>query len=350
MGVLIHIEAAKFDVLHSPTLLKIVMKKFTLCVAVLAASFSISSIALASTTYPSKSMSWVVPLAPGGPADTLTRNIANKMSEQLGQSVIVENVSGAGGTIGATKAAKDPADGYHFLMGHMGFMGAAPSLYKNLRYDPVKDFKAVIRFPDTPAVLLVPQNSRFNTLKDLIDYAKEHPGKVNFGTAGVGSVSHLVAVLFASKAGIEITAVPYKGNAPALADLMGGHVDALFDQSNTSLSSVNGGKVKALGLASLKPMEQFSGVPLVASVIPGFEATTWYGLYAPAGTSDAHIKIVQDAYIKAMSDPEFGKSLSAQGVQLLSADKYEAASFQKLTGDDIKRWAEVIKGAGIERQ
>ncbi|HEY9278836.1 MAG TPA: tripartite tricarboxylate transporter substrate-binding protein [Eoetvoesiella sp.] len=325
------------------------MKKNIARWAALAACLSFSS-ALWASDYPAKDMSWVVPLAPGGPADTLSRSIANKMGQQLGKSIVIENVAGAGGTIGAGKAVNNPADGYHFLMGHMGFMGAAPSLYKQLSYDPVKDFKAVIRFPDTPAVLLVPQNPKFQTLQELVDYAKGHPGEVNFGTAGVGSASHLIAALFASAANIEVQMIPYKGNAPAMADLMGGRLDALFDQSNTALGHVRGGKVKALGVATLEPMKQFPNVPVVASIIPGFEAATWYGLYAPRNTSDEQIEVLHKAYLKVMGDADFTQSLSDQGVQLLSGDKYGPASFQKLTADEIQRWAKVIENAGIPRQ
>ncbi len=301
-------------------------------------------------SYPAQPMSWVVPLAAGGPADTLTRNIASQLSKQLSATIVIENVSGAGGTVGAARAARSSADGYHFLMGHMGFMGAAPSLYKTLRYDPVKDFKAVVRFPDTPAVLLVPETSAFKNIRELIAHAKANPGKVNFGTAGVGSVSHLMAELFAASAGITVETVPYRGNAPALADLMAGRLHAVFDQSNTSLSNVASGRVKALGVGSLEPMKQLPGVPTIASVIPGFEATTWYGLYAPAGTSDAAVKVIQDAYLTIMADPAFAEKLVAQGVQPLAADKYTSDSLQRLTATEVDRWAALIKAAGIQPQ
>src|SRR5690606_7571079 len=146
-----------------------------------------------------------------------------------------------------------------------------------------------------PAVLLVPADSPFNSVEDLIQYAKENPGRVNFGTAGVGSVSHLVAELFASEVGIEIATVPYRGNAPAVADLMAGRLDAVFDMSNTSLANVKGGRVKALGVASKEPMPQFEGVPTISTIVPGFEAGAWYGIYAPAGTPQAHLDILEEA-------------------------------------------------------
>jgi len=194
--------------------------------------------------YPARPLNWIVPLAAGGPADTLARTVADKLAGQLKATIVIENVAGAGGTIGATKAASNPADGYHFVVGHMGFMGAGPALYKSLRYDPVKDFTAVVRFPDTPAVLLVGKDSKYQTLADLVQAARNSATGLTFGTAGVGSVSHLVAELFASELGVKIQSVPYRGNAPALADLMAGRLDAVFDQSNTAGAAVAGGRVR----------------------------------------------------------------------------------------------------------
>jgi tripartite-type tricarboxylate transporter receptor subunit TctC len=201
-------------------------------------------------TYPSRTITWVVPFAAGGPTDALARDIADKVAKPLGQQIIIDNQAGAGGTIGAGRAAKANADGYTFLVGHLGYMSAAPALYKKLTYDPVKDFEPVFRFPDTPLVLLVPKSSPYKTAAELIAYAKKNPGKLNFGNAGVGSTSHLIAALFASKAGIQVTQVPYKGAAPAMNDLIAGQVDAMFDQTNTALPQVGGGRVVALALTS----------------------------------------------------------------------------------------------------
>ena len=203
----------------------------------------------------------------------MARDIAEKVGKQIGQTVIIENAAGAGGTIGATKAARAQPDGYTFLVGHMGYMGAGPSLYKKLNYDPVKSFEAVFRFPDTPLVLLVGPSSPYKNAADLIAAAKANPGKINFGHAGVGSTSHLIAALFASKAGIEVTQVAYKGAAPAMNDLMGGQVDAMFDQSNTALPQVQSGRLKALALTSLTPMpQQYPGVSPLAEKLLRFGA------------------------------------------------------------------------------
>lgn len=300
--------------------------------------------------YPARPLNWIVPLAAGGPADTLARTVADKLAGQLKGTIVIENVAGAGGTIGATKAASNPADGYHFVVGHMGFMGAGPALYKSLRYDPVKDFTAVVRFPDTPAVLLVGRDSKYRTLAELAQAARDSATGITFGTAGVGSVSHLVAELFASELGVKIQSVPYRGNAPALADLMAGRLDAVFDQSNTAGAAVAGGRVRALGVGTQGPMAQFPGVPPIASIIPGFEATTWYGLYAPAGTPDAVVRTINQAYLRMMSDPALQAQLSERGLHLLKRDEYGAQAFQALTGAEVGRWAKVVKAAGIPPQ
>ncbi len=325
--------------------------KSSLAAALFALTFAVANALVpvqAESPYPERAMSWIVPLAAGGPTDALTRNIASRMSQKLGVPIVIENVTGAGGTIGAARAATSPGDGYHFLVGHMGFMAAAPSLYKTLRYDPVSDFQAVFRFPDMPVVLLVSANSPFRTMEELIAYAKEHPGRLNFGTSGVGSMSHLAAELFASELQLEIATVPYRGNAPAVADLAAGRVDAVFDLSNTALTHVRNGLVKALAVASRSPMEQFVGVPTVAQTIPDFEAVAWFGVFAPKDTPQAYLEILEDAYLEVMQDAEFSAMLFDTGLQLLAQEDYKGSRLQQLTIDDAKRWATVIARANLE--
>lgn len=301
--------------------------------------------------YPTRAITWIVPFAAGGPTDAMARNVANRVSKELGQSILIENVGGAGGTIGATRAAKAAPDGYTFLVGHIGYMAAAPSLYKSLPYDPVNDFEAVFRFPDTPLVLLVGASSPYQSVTDLIAYGKNNPGKLNFSNAGVGSTSHLVAAMFADKAGIEITPIAYKGAGPALNDLMGNQVDAMFDQTNTALPQTNGGKVRALALTSPERMAQFPDVPTLAEkAIPEFEVATWFGLYAPKGTPEAVINTLYQAWQKAIEDKAFSDNMVAQGIKLLPADQYAPASLQQFTVDENKRWSDVVQQAGITLQ
>jgi tripartite-type tricarboxylate transporter receptor subunit TctC len=300
--------------------------------------------------YPNRPISWIVPFSAGGPTDSMARDIADKVSRELKQPIIIENLGGAGGTLGAGKAARAKPDGYTLLVGHMGYMGAAPALYKKLSYDPVGDFAPVFRFPDTPLVLLVNANSPHRSAGDLIAAAKKEPGKLNFGHAGVGSTSHLIAALFAGQAGIDIVLVPYKGAAPAMQDLIGGQMDAMFDQSNTALPQVEGGRLKAIALTSLQPMDkQYPGVrPLADGALSGFEAATWYGLYAPKGTPQAVIDRLHQAYLKAMGDASWQKQMSDRGIQLLSQEQYSPPAFGKHTADEVARWRKVAADAKIQ--
>ncbi|CAG9181745.1 Bug family tripartite tricarboxylate transporter substrate binding protein [Cupriavidus pampae] len=300
-------------------------------------------------TYPTKPVTWVVPFAAGGPTDALARNIADRVSREIGQPILIENAPGAGGTVGAAKAARAPADGYTFLVGHVGYMAAAPSLYSKLSYDPVKDFEGVFRFPDTPLVLLVGANSPYKTVQDLVAHAKANPGKLNFGNAGVGSTSHLVAAMFAQKAGIKITPVAYKGAGPALTDVMGGQVDGMFDQTNTALPQVSGGKVRGIAQTATRRVPQFSQVPTVAeTVVPGFEASTWYGLYAPKGVPKEVVARVYAAWGKALQDPAFVKRLADQGIQMLPDAQYAPAALTQHTASEVVKWKKVIADANIK--
>lgn len=313
------------------------------------------ALALAATfshaqAWPARSLTWIVPFAAGGPTDAMARDIADKVGKQIGQTIIIENAAGAGGTIGASKAAKAPADGHTFLVGHMGYMGAGPALYKKLSYDPVKDFEAVFRFPDTPLVLLVGKNSPYRSAADLIAAAKAKPGKINFGNAGVGSTSHLIAALFEAKAGIDVTKVAYKGAAPAINDLIGGQVDAMFDQSNTALPQVQGGRLNAIALTSLTPMpQQYPGVaPLADKTLPGFEAATWYGLYAPKGTSRDIVQKMHQAYVKALADKTWTARMAGQGIHLLPEAQYAPDAFARHTAAEVDRWRKVVADARIQ--
>lgn len=299
--------------------------------------------------WPARNLTWVVPFAAGGPTDAMARDIADKVSKQIGQTIIIENAAGAGGTIGAAKVAKAQPDGYTFLVGHMGYMGAGPALYKKLAYDPVKSFDAVFRFPDTPLVMLVGANSRFKSVTDLIAEAKAKPGSINFGNAGVGSTSHLIAALFEAKASINVQSVSYKGAAPALNDLMGGQVDAMFDQSNTALPQVQGGRLRAIALTSITAMpQQYPGVaPLADKALPGFEAATWYGLYAPAGTPKDVVQRMHQAYMKALSDKAWTTKMSSLGIHLLNEAQYGPDAFAKHTASEVEKWRKVVNDAKI---
>jgi tripartite-type tricarboxylate transporter receptor subunit TctC len=292
--------------------------------------------------YPAKPITWIVPFAAGGPTDALARSIAERVAREVGQPIVIDNAPGAGGTIGAAKAARAAPDGYTMLVGHMGYMGAAPALYKKLNYDPVKDFEPVFRFPDTPLVLMVRKEHPARNIEGLIDFGKKNPDKLFISNAGVGSSSHLIAALVASAAGVKVTLVPYKGAGPALVDVIGGQVDGIFDQTNTALPQITEAKVRALAVTSKVRLPQLKDVPTLAeTVLPGFEASTWYGIYAPKGTPKAALDKVQQAYLKVMADKAFTDKMSSQAIQMLPAEQYTGAALGKHTEAEVARWKAV---------
>ncbi len=311
------------------------------------ATFASATLAHAQN-YPSKPISWVVPFAAGGPTDALARHIAERVARELGQPILIENAPGAGGTVGAAKVARANPDGYTLLVGHMGYMGAAPALYKKLSYDPVKDFEGVIRFPDTPLVLMVRAAHPAKDIAGLIDYGKKNPDKLFISNAGAGSSSHLIAALVANSAGIKVTLVPYKGAGPALTDVIGGQVDGMFDQTNTAMPHITTGKVRALAVTSKVRLPQLKNVPtLNETVLPGFEASTWYGIYAPKGTPKSAMDKVQNAYLKVMKDKDFTNKMAEQAIQMLPPEQYTGAALAKLTESEVARWRAVAAKSGI---
>ena len=299
-------------------------------------------------TYPERPITLVVPFAAGGATDTLARQFAERMARGAGQPIVIENVAGAGGTVGATRVARAKADGYTLLVGHVGYMAAAPGLYKQLAYDPVNDFDAVARFPDTPMVLIAARDGRFPRLAALVDFARRNPGKVNMANAGVGSAGHLVAALFAAAMKIDVVHVSYKGNAPALTDILGGQVDCMFDQSNTALPQVRGGKIAALAATSRERLPQMPDVPTLSeTLLPGFEAATWYGIYAPRGTPREAIQWLIARFNDAMQDNAFTSKLVEQGYVLIAPELRGPDALAAHTRREVDVWKKVIVEAGI---
>jgi tripartite-type tricarboxylate transporter receptor subunit TctC len=298
--------------------------------------------------YPVRPLAFVVPFAPGGATDTLARQFGERMGRGAKQSFVIENVAGAGGTLGAGRVARAKADGYTFLIGHVGYMAAATGLYKQLGYDPVADFDAVARFPDTPLVLIAGRDARAKTIQALIEFARKNPDKLNVGNAGVGSAGHLVAALFASGIKAGVTHVSYKGNAPALTDIISGRIDCMFDQSNTALPQVRGEKVIALATSSKERLPQMPTVPTLSeSGLPGFDVATWYGIYAPKGTPREAIQWVHAQFSEAMRDAAFTGKLVEQGYVLLPAGQDTPEALGAHTRREVDLWKKVIADAGI---
>ncbi|HXS52262.1 MAG TPA: tripartite tricarboxylate transporter substrate-binding protein [Usitatibacter sp.] len=314
----------------------------------IAAAILAAAAGAANAEYPDHPITWVVPFAAGGATDTLARQFAERMSRGASQSIVIENVPGAGGTIGAAKVAQSRPDGYTFLVGHMGYMAAAPSLYKHLTYDPVKDFDAVVRFPDTPMVLVCGKRVKEHDIRGLLRYARDNPGKLNFGNAGVGSAGHLVAALFASAAKADIVYVPYKGNAPAYTDIMGGRIDCMFDQSNTALPQVRGGKVRAFAVTSRERIPQLPQVPtLDESGLTGFQAATWYGIYAPHGAPKDAVQWMVAHFAQAMDDATFTGGMVKQGYVLVPASERGPEALAAHTQREVQVWKKVVADAHI---
>jgi tripartite-type tricarboxylate transporter receptor subunit TctC len=318
--------------------------------AAFAAAACLLAAASACAEYPERTITWVVPFAPGGATDTLARQFAERMSRRAPQPIVVDNVPGAGGTLGAGKVAKAKPDGYTLLVGHVGYMAAAPALYRELAYDPVSDFDAVIRFPDTPMVLECGKSSHSRDVRALVQYARDNPGKVTFANAGVGSAGHLVAALFASATKTSVVHVPYKGNAPAITDIVGGRVDCMFDQSNTALPQVKGKAVAAFAVTSPQRIPQMPDVPTLDEAgLSGFEAATWYGIYAPRGTPPDAIRWLVARFNEAMADADFTGKLVEQGYVLIPAAERGPQALAAHTRREVQRWKQVVEAAGIPR-
>ena len=294
--------------------------------------------------YPSRPVTWLVPFAVGGPTDAIARTVAQRVSAELPQPVIVDNPAGAGGTVGAVRAARSKADGYTLFVGHIGTMAAAPYLFKSLKYEPLRDFVPIFRFPDTPMVLLVKNGARFKSARDLFEEARKRPGQLTFGTAGVGSSSHLAAEHLAATAGVKFTFVPYKGTGPAMTDLVGGQIDAMLDQTNVSLPQIQGGRLTALALTSRAPLPQFPGVPTLAGGdLPGFLASTWYGLYAPAGVpADTQATLARAVQAAA---PALAQPLARNGLVARASTPQELAQVQKSEADF---WSQLVASSGFK--
>lgn len=314
----------------------------------LATAAALAAQAAVAQAYPTRPVTWIVPFTAGGPTDALARGIAERVGRELGQPIVIDNSPGAGGTVGAAKAARAPADGYSMLVGHMGYMGAAPALYKKLNYDPVKDFAPVFRFPDTPLVLMVRKEHPAKDIQAFVAYGKANPDKLFISNAGVGSSSHLIAALFAASAGIDVSQVPYKGAGPALIDVIGGQVDGIFDQTNTALPQIKEAKVRPLAVTSKVRLPQLKDVPTLAeTVLPNFEASTWYGIYAPRGTPQPVLDKVQAAYLKVMTDKAFTDRMAEQAIQMLPPQQYTGAALGRHTEAEVARWKSVAAQTNI---
>lgn len=307
--------------------------------------------AFAQGAWPNKPVRIVVPFAPGGTTDILARTLAPELSRVFGQSFVVENRAGAGGNIGAEVVAKSPADGYTLLMGTVGTHGINKSLYSKLPYDPQKDFAPVTLVAGVPNVMVMgtkrAQELGINTVADFVKHAKANPGRLNMASSGNGTSIHLAGELFKARNRIFMTHIPYRGSGPALADLLAGSVDVMFDNLPSSMPHIKAGNLKAFAVTSAVRSEALPDVPTVAEAgkLPGFEASSWFGLLAPAGTPADIVSRVQQETAKALNLPAVKERLLSQGA-IPSGNT--PAEFTALIDAEIKKWEAVVKASGAK--
>ena len=301
-------------------------------------------VAALAQAWPTKPVKMVVPFAAGGATDVVARLLAQKLSEAWGQSVVVENRAGAGGNIGADAVAKSPPDGYTVLMASGSIVTANPHMYKTLTYDPARDLVAITNVATGPQVIAVATSVPARDLREFIAYAKANPKKVNFGSAGVGTQTHLAAENFAFSAGIDMTHVPYKGESAAITDLIGGQIQLVTPNFGAAVAFIRDGKIRALAITSRERNAQLADVPAASEVLPGFENAGWFGLLAPAGTPREVIDKIQRDSAKVLLSDDFRGKLAQQGMVPVANTP---AEFAAAIREESARWERVIRERGL---
>ena len=316
----------------------------TVLVALAGAVTLSSTAALAQASFPSKSITMIVPFPPGGPTDLVARVIAQKMSESMGQSVVVDNRGGANGNLGAMLAVRAAADGYTLLY-NTSSITLSPALYKSLSYDVKRDLAPVALTAVVPLALVVGPNVPANTVSEFIAYAKANPGKLSYGSAGNGNVTHLGAFQFARANGIDAVHIPYKGSAPADIDLVGGQIQFMTDTVNSVMPFVRDKRLKMLAVTTPKRMSLFPDVPTLAeSGMPSFEVGAWQGLMAPANTPKAIIQRLNAEVVKALQSPDVRQKLALQGAEPLGSTP---EAYGEYIQKELNRWEMVVKQTGV---
>jgi tripartite-type tricarboxylate transporter receptor subunit TctC len=316
------------------------MKKIV--VFLLGALFAAGALA---QSWPQKPVRFIVPFPPGGATDISARLLGEKLTQIWGQTVVIENRGGAGGGVGAAEAARATPDGYTLFFPSGSVVTANQHVYAKLAYDPEKDFVPVTKVVAGPQVLTIPAKSPFKTVKELIDHARANPGKLTFGHAGIGSQTHLAAENFVWQAKIDALAVPYKGEGPGLAALVGGETSFFVGNMAASVGHINGGRLRALGVTSKTEAAQLPGVPPIAKTIPGFENTGWFGIVAPAGTPNDIVQKVYRDTRKALEASDLRGRLFVQGLAPVGNTPAEMAKEMK---EESALWARVVRERKIE--
>jgi len=301
----------------------------------------------AAAQYPSKPITIIVPFAAGGPTDVVARLVGDHMSRTLGQTIIVENVGGAGGTIGMTRAAQANPDGYTIAIGNTGTQAAAPALYPNLKYDPAKSFAQIGIANFTPQAIVAKKSTRASSLKEFIEYLKANSEKLTYGHAGVGSIAHVSGLLFNTQFGLKPTLVPYRGTGPALQALVAGQLDYMIDQSLNVIPQVKAGTIKAYAIAAPERLSALPDVPTTGEAGVDFVFRAWNAMVAPKGTPKETVSRLAGALSKALDDPNVQNRYVELGSSAPTLDERGPAALQKLVESEVARITPVIKAAGV---
>jgi tripartite-type tricarboxylate transporter receptor subunit TctC len=297
-------------------------------------------------TYPDRTITIVVPFSAGGPTDTVTRLVGEAMSKDLGQQIIVENVGGAGGTLGAARVAKAEPDGYTLLIHHIG-MATSATLYRKLPFNALEDFEYVGLVTDVPMVLVARKDLEPTDLKGLIDYVKANKDKITYANAGIGAASHLCGMLFMSEIGTSVTTVPYKGTGPALTDLIGGQVDFMCDQTTNTTNQIKAGEIKAYATTTKDRLPNLPDIPTAAEAgLPGLAVTVWHGIYAPKGTPKEIIDRLSQSLQKALKDETVVQRFADLGTAPVPEDQAVPDALKQKLLSEIDRWRPIITAAG----
>jgi tripartite-type tricarboxylate transporter receptor subunit TctC len=296
-------------------------------------------------SYPDKPIRLMAPFPAGGLADVLARAVGDELSKSLGQPVIVENRTGAGGNIGADAVARAEPDGYTLLMSSAGILSINQFLYKSMPFDPATAFAPVSLVADMPMLLVVHPKVGVQSVKEFVDLARAQPGKLNFGSPGIGTTGHLGLALFMHVANVKLTHVPYRGAAPSVQDLVAGQIDGVFDNPPTVISHIKAGSIRALGVAAKERMALLPDVPtIIEGGVAGYEASSWFGVVAPANTPPAIVKRLSEEIAKAVRQPSMQRFTTQSGARLVGDTPEQFAQFIR---EERAKWGEIVKAAGI---
>ncbi|WP_459617228.1 tripartite tricarboxylate transporter substrate binding protein BugD [Bordetella sp. 2513F-2] len=325
------------------------MIRFTRTFSAVVAAGALFAAGAAHADYPDRPVNMVVPFAAGGPTDNVARSLAEAMRASLGQTVVVENKGGAGGTIGTSQVARAKPDGYQILLMHIGF-STAPSLYKNPGYDPYAGFEPIGLVVDVPMTVIAREDFPPNTITELADYLKKNAEKVSLANAGIGAASHLCGTMLTDALGVNLLTIPYKGTAPAMNDLLGKQVDIMCDQTTNTTQQIQAKKVKAYAVTSLQRVPTLSDLPTMdESGYKGFQVGIWHGMWVPKGTPKPVVDKLVQSLQAGLADPKFQERMKQLGATVLVKEANPAALDAKVK-QQVPQWAELFKKVGIEKQ